>query len=130
MNVRFAVIALSLTLMTLGGKVVQAKDDTAALRKDVQAILDQWNKDMFVIVETQDWNMLQTARLTGPNTAVGIVSYDISWDGADPKTGKIHRFTEQGKERDTWVKTRAGWKMKRSGNFDVHILRDGKPSTP
>ncbi len=172
--IAIALLSLALTF-SLGG-AVQAKDDAASLRKDINGILDKWGHNMFEVVEKKDWKKLQTkfdeeftsdcvqvnpdgtkltgrkqvvadfkkwlsgmnelyrfdvklqtARLTGPKTAQGIVAYDISWKGKDPKTSKMHRYGIQGKEQDTWVKMLSGWKCNHSvEGLDERTFTDGK----
>lgn len=45
-------------------------------------------------------------------------------------SGKPHRLVTRGVNRDTWVRTAAGWKLKRHEVLEVKTTLDGKPFTP
>jgi hypothetical protein len=89
----------------------------------------------------QSWEPARSIRLhidhlaVQGNEAIATVSGVAVRDSRNPKrtgdpSGKPHRFVTRTTRRDTWVKTPAGWKVKRDEELSVKLTRDGQPFTP
>lgn len=59
-------------------------------------------------------------------TAVSTAKYEVTYTTRDAATGASHAMVATGRERDTWVKTPQGWRIRRAQCLWERITRDGQ----
>ena len=107
--------------------VLKQQNGTTKTRAEVNV---DFMRQMMAL-ESGDWKRSITKLTVTGDKATVLV--DGNFDGVmknPQKPDEKHRFTQDAKGRDTWVKTPAGWRIKGSEVLSMKMLMDGKPFNP
>lgn len=114
----FLNLATSDFTMTQNGQTMNRQNAEAALQKQFAMTT---SVDKMTI-------KIQSLKVSG-NTAVVNTQSDVAFtmNGQDKKP---HKFTDSEADKDTWVKTPKGWRLKSEETLNAKITLDGKPFNP
>ncbi len=105
--------------------------DSYGKRQNRKQRIEDYVKTLPSVKSVRRWIVrIQKVHLRGPKMAEVQTKYNISLNMSDSKEGKVHNVNWIGTDRDTWIRSSAGWKNNTEVGLRLRILRDGKPFNP
>jgi hypothetical protein len=101
------------------------KDGTVRNRQQADAEADQIHA---LVREIHQYSLKIDSIKEGkePNEIIVETSDEGEFSFAGPD-GKVHELSGQGRQRDTWIRTQEGWKVKLHEELESKVKMDGKP---